>query len=87
MTEFQEFPKCIYVDGDPTKAYAVVMNADEEEAKAADGYMPAKTPDELSEETQGETLADLTAQAVALGIEVDARWKEKRLKAEIAKAS
>jgi hypothetical protein len=87
MTEFQEFPKCIYLDGDPAKAYAVVMSADEEETKAAEGYAPAKTPDELSEEAQGETLEDLTTKAVALGIEVDARWKEKRLKAEIAKAS
>jgi hypothetical protein len=85
MTEFQEFPKCLYLDGDTAKAHAIVMNADEEEVKAAEGYMPAKAPSELEEE-QEETLADLTAQAVALGIEVDARWKEKRLKAEIAKA-
>jgi hypothetical protein len=86
MTEFQEFPKCLYMDGDTAKAHVIVMNAGEEEEKAADGYAPAKPPADADEQS-GDTLADLTVQAVALGIEVDARWKEKRLKAEIAKAS
>ena len=37
------------------------------------------------EEGDGDELAELTAQAEALGIEVDGRWKAKRLAEEIAK--
>lgn len=44
MSDFQEFPKCLYLDGDVSKAHAIVMDADAEAERVAEGYMPAKEP-------------------------------------------
>lgn len=83
MSEFQEFPKCLYEDGDTSKAFVIVMNEDEEAEKTDAGFAPAKPPEDLV----ADDIESLTAEAEALGIKVDARWKVKRLKEEIAKAS
>lgn len=42
MTDFQEFPKCLYLDGDVSKEHAIVMDANGEAERAAEGFMPAK---------------------------------------------
>ena len=44
MSDFQEFPKCLYLDGDVLKEHVIVMDADAEAERAAEGYTPAKEP-------------------------------------------
>ena len=77
---FQEFPKAIYSKGDTTLEAVIVFDAAQEAAKFEEGFEPAK------EQIQADTAVTLRAKAEALGIKVDARWGEKRLADEIAKA-
>jgi len=42
--------------------------------------------DDVEDEGEGDGLDDLRAEAAELGIKVDKRWKEDRLREEIAKA-
>lgn len=41
MEDFQEFPKCLYLNGDVLAEYVVVADAEEEAAKTELGYVPA----------------------------------------------
>ena len=46
----------------------------------------AEEEPEVTQDEDGPTLDDLRAEADELGIEVDNRWRERRLSEEIAKA-
>jgi hypothetical protein len=77
------FPKWKYAaDG----RSLIVDDADAEEALGEGWYdSPANIPD-LDAEPDTDDIDALRAQAEELGIEVDKRWKAKRLHEEIAKA-
>lgn len=74
----QEFPKCLYQNGDAAAEFTIVAD-DAQEAAARDaGFaMVGEGADDP---------ADLLAEAEALGIKVDKRWGADRLAAEIQKA-
>lgn len=78
-----QFPKWKYAADGRT---LIVDDAESEEA-LGDGWYdtPADIPDPDAEDDAAD-LDALRAEAEALGIKVDARWKEKRLQEEIAKA-
>lgn len=42
--EFQEFPKCLYEDGDGEGKTKVAFDADEEKALGKEGFKPLKAP-------------------------------------------
>ena len=77
---FQEFPKAIYPNGNALLPCVIVFDAAEEAEKLKDGYEPGK-PQKAADDVDS-----LRAKAEALGIKIDARWGEKRLAEEIAKA-
>lgn len=54
-------------------------------AMLKNGSLRRAGEDEVAEEEGGE-LAELVSEAEGLGIKVDKRWKEERLREEIAKA-
>jgi len=76
----QEFPKCLYLNGDVEDEFKIVFSPEEEEAMRFDGYADAGAPKPSDE------VISLEEQAAALGVKVDKRWGVERLTAEIEKA-
>lgn len=62
-----------------------VARLDYVKALLKSGSLRRAGEDEVAE-NEGDELSELVAQAEALGIKVDKRWKEERLREEIAKA-
>lgn len=76
----------IYTMQSPTFIYhadgrAIIVDRCDVAGKHADGWR--ESPDEAAQVAD----VDLKAKAEALGIKVDGRWSEARLKAEIEKAT
>ncbi|NSX16933.1 hypothetical protein HTY52_22840 [Cupriavidus taiwanensis] len=74
----QEFPKCLYQGGDVSAEFAIAHDPEQEAIARQAGFAMAGEG--------GEKTSDMVAEAEALGVKVDKRWKAERLAEEIAKA-
>jgi hypothetical protein len=76
-----EYPKALYAGNGWDCEAIVVLDADQEEAARAQGYVS------VGESYGGANdMESLTAEAESLGVKIDKRWGAERLAAEIAKA-
>lgn len=76
----QEFPKILYLGGALDAITAIVHDEEQEAEARANGFAS------LGEAEPEDYVEALRAEAEALGVKVDKRWKAERLAEEIAKA-
>lgn len=76
---FQEFPKALYMGGDPAGASAVVADSEQEAAKRAEGFCMVGEQSKRDERDDEPTAESLRAQLDAAGIAYDKRWGVKKL--------
>jgi hypothetical protein len=83
MSEFQEFPKVLYFNGELAGNVVVVFDSEEEAAKIEEGY---KTEATAADDTQSDDKDALIAKAKELGIPATKNWGVAKLEAAIADA-
>jgi hypothetical protein len=82
MSDFQEYPKCLYLNGDVNVA-VVVFDADEEAEKHEEGY---ETTASAADASSSEDKDALIAKAKELGIKATKNWGVEKLEEAIAEA-